>query len=236
MKVVELINRAYYYSNKKSRDLDSVSSDELENGLRLLNDLISLKNSDTDELPYYQTIEMPAVVGQSDYFIPNMYSLDCMTFNIGQTRYSMKAAHRKYFKGSSRQENIRSLPAEFYYERVNGGCNVSLYFLPNDTYPLKFTGLQGFVEITDVDQELNENLDRFYQTYLIYDLAKQICFDSGLSPPPLLNECLKKAQASIRNNNYRDTSFNYLSPFKRGFVSSGDPLNAFSGNASPISW
>jgi hypothetical protein len=229
MKVIEIINRAYIFSGINSI-LGETQPDQVSNGLFLLNHLLSLKNADDEELPYYQTIELTANAGQSEYFVPNMYSLDCMTFNIGDTRYSLKAVTRKVFFGNSRQDNIRSMPSEFYYEKVNGGCKVILYFSPADTYVLKFVGLKGFEPISNVDIELNDSLDISYQSYLILELAKHICLYMTISIPPLLANNLEEIKKKMKNNNAVDTSFGYISPF----TSQSGTYDAFSTPFRPV--
>ena len=213
MKVYQLIKQAFYCSGINSPDLNDMEHAQLMNGFFQLQLLLAEKKFKTYELPYYETVEIDAVSGQQDYFLENMYTLDCMTFNIGNIRFSMSPTTRRQFKGEARAENISSLPSEFYYERVNGGLKVSLYFLPNSNYPLKFTGLKGFGNYI-IDDELNDYVDLGYQSFILYELARKLCVFYVKGLPPSLKEEIDKLKDAMLYVNPPDTSFTYDSPFK----------------------
>lgn len=214
MKVYEIIKNAYICAGINSAEINDEDPGQIVRGLNALSLVLAEKNFKTCELPYFDTIEVNAVQGQSDYFLQNMYTLETMTFNIGDVRYSMKSSTRRIFKGETRQENVKSLPTEFYYERTNGGLTVSLYFLPVDSYLLKFNGLKGFGNYT-LDDELTNYVDLGYQSFIIYQLAIKLCIIFIRPVPQQLMEELRKMEKSMSFVNPPDMTFRYISSVKK---------------------
>jgi hypothetical protein len=181
--VTDLITRAYYLSQVVSRELETVSGQQLSDGLVWLNALLSLKSAYTRVIPYYQQYEFNAVVGQEEYFVPNLVAPETLTFNIGPVRYSTQPTSRKSYFGTGRVDNITSLPFNWHFERALKGSNIFLYFLPSAEYPVKIWGKFGFDNVT-----LNQNLltlyDEYYIDYLRYRLAMRICSEFGIPLQP----------------------------------------------------
>lgn len=177
--VTELINRAFYLSQVVSRELQTVTGQQFEDGLVWLNAILSLKSAYSRVIPYFQQYEFTAVVGQEEYFVPNLVQAETLTFNIGPVRYSTMPMSRRAYFGSGRVDDITSLPFNWHFERVLGGSNVFLYFLPDAAYPVKIWGKFGFDNVT-----LNQNLllifDEYYIDYLRYRLAMRICSEYGI--------------------------------------------------------
>jgi len=181
--VTDLITRAYYLSQVVSRELETVSGQQLSDGLVWLNALLSLKSAYTRVIPYYQQYQFNAVPAQEEYFVPNLVTPETLTFNIGPVRYSTQPQSRRPYFGSGRVDNITSLPFNWHFERVLGGSNIFLYFLPDQAYPIKIWGKFGFDNVT-----LNQNLltlyDEYYIDYLRYRLAMRICSEFGIPLQP----------------------------------------------------
>lgn len=177
--VTQLITNAYYLSQVVSRELETVTGSQLNDGLSMLNALLSLKSANTNLIPYYTEYTFTAVVGQETYFIPRLVNCETFTFNIGDVRYQTYPQSRRMYKGSSRVDNIESLPFHYNIERAVGGSNLSMYFLPSQTYPCIVWGKFGFSSVA-----LNDNLDVLYDLYYIdylrYRLAKRICSEFGV--------------------------------------------------------
>lgn len=181
--VTELINRAYYLSQVVSRELQTVTGQQLDDALVWLNALLSLKSAYTRVIPYYQQYEFNAVVGQEEYFIPNLVAPETLTFNIGPVRYSTMYQSRRPYFGSGRVDNITSLPFNWHFERVLNGSNIYLYFLPSAEYPVKIWGKFGFDNVT-LNQDLLLTFDEYYIDYLRYRLALRICSEFGIPMQP----------------------------------------------------
>lgn len=208
MKAVELINKAWVLSGIVGRDLEQVNGSQGRDGLFWLNALLSTKSSTGKLLPYYGHLEMNAVVGQEDYFVEGLVTLECVTFNIGDVRYSLRGEQRRTYFGSSRADNINSLPYKVYFERVPGGCQVYFYFKPDDTYELKFTGLVSLTSVTN-DTELNTALDGFYQIFLIHELAEALCNWYKMSLPPATAQKLTELRDQMVDINAMDLTVGY---------------------------
>jgi hypothetical protein len=133
-----LVTRAWYLSGIVARNLQTVTGDQITDGLMLLNAMLDFKQIETDLIPYWTYIEMPLVGGQEFYYLPNVAAIESTTFNIGTVRYPMQSTPRRTYFGTSRVDNIQTLPFNWNYNRGEGGGTLSLYFLPQANYPAKF--------------------------------------------------------------------------------------------------
>lgn len=220
MKAGELVNRAYNLSGIVARDLDQVQggvSSQGADGIFWLNQLLAEKMSDGNYLPFYTHYNFNAVIGQQEYLLPNMVSVDCITFYIGATRYSMNPNNRRRYWGESRQDNIESLPYQFYYEKTVGGINVFFYFLPQSTYPMIATGLVGLPSVIE-STNLDTTLDQYYQLYLMFELAEYLCMWNQISLPPATQKRLDEFRSKLYNINPLDVTLEKQS------LLSGNPL------------
>ena len=208
---LQLVTRAYYLSQVVSRQLQTVTGEQITDGLDLLNSLLDIKGSDVRLIPYFTRFDFPTVTGQELYFIPNLLSIETLTFNIGVVRYPMNKMGRKDYFGQGRVDNIQSLPFTWHLERELDGSNVYLYFVPDQVYLMK---LSGKFSLTDVS--LNTDLSLFYDSYYIeylrYALAEYICSDWSVNFPEQaakkFSEIRKKLMdisppdLSLRKNSY----------------------------------
>ena len=163
MNARELITDAWFLSGIVSRDLQVVEGSQASDGLEILNDLLNEKSITTKAIPYNTHLEFPLVVGQEIYDIPDLVAISAITFNLEEVRYSISRSTTRMYFGSPRVDNINSLPYEYEFERVVGGCKLYLFFKPLDTYLLKITGKVALSQVT-LDTVLNPGLDRFYQS------------------------------------------------------------------------
>lgn len=146
--VANLITDAYYISGIVSREFETVSGQQGAVGLSVLNDIISDKTIEKDMIPYYTRYNFNVIAGQETYFIPNLEELDTLVFFLNSVRYQMRQVDRIQFKGSSRANNVTSLPFNWNLERAIGGANISLYFFPDQAYPLEAWGLFRLAQVT----------------------------------------------------------------------------------------
>ena len=219
--VNDLISNAYYTSGIISREFETVSGGQIGDGLSWLNDIIGEKAVDEGMIPYETTYNLNAVIGQEEYFIPDLIQVNTLTFFINNVRYSMKEEKRNNYFGSARTESIKSLPYKWYVERELGGAKLYIYFLPNQDYPLEIHGIFMLQEVA-LGDDLELTLDRFYRTYLRYALADRICAEYNQETSvniqkqlgkyeAFINKKSRKIDLSINKNpvNYADRNINY---------------------------
>lgn len=132
-----LITRSWYLSGIVARNLQFVTGDQITDGLMLLNALLDFKQIETDLIPYWTYIEMPLIPGQEFYFLPNVAEVELATFNIGPVRYPMQKTGRRMYFGTSRVDNISTLPFNYNYNRGENGGTLAFYFLPSQNFPAK---------------------------------------------------------------------------------------------------
>lgn len=213
----QLITGSYYESGVVSREFETVSGSQIGDGLLWLNDIITEKSVDEGMVPYETTYSANFVVGQETYYIPNLIQVDTLVFFLDQVRYAMKYTKRNDYFGSSRVENIQTLPFEWYFERQLGGGNLYIYFQPDQNYPMQLHGifLQPPVAL---GQDLTLQFDQFYITYLRYALADRICSEFAYVTPPNVIRQLSKYEAWInKNSRILDVSIHKTSTLqKRG--------------------
>ncbi len=216
----QLITRSWYLSGIVSRGLQSVSGDQITDGLVLLNALLDFKQIEVDLLPYssYDT-SITCVSGQEKYFIPNCALIECVTFNVDVVRYPMQSTtHRNYF-GSARVDNIATLPFNYTFVREQGGGFLYLYFLPDGPYPLKIFGKFFLTDVT-LTTDLTDQLDTSYIEYLRYSLANYMCSEYGITFNPQSAKILESYERKLMYMSPPD-----LSMIKSTILAEGSLLN-----------
>ena len=154
----ELITRSWYLSGIIARNLQTPTGDQITDGLMLLNNLLDFKAIETDLIPYWTYIQVNLIPGQEYYFLPNIVAVESSTFNLGVVRYNMESITRRNYYGSSRIDNVQTLPFSYNYNRSVGGGTIALYFLPDSSYPLKLMAKIGFTNVglqTDLNNALS---------------------------------------------------------------------------------
>lgn len=179
---LQLITRAYYLSGVVARNGQTVSADQITDGLYLLNALLDVKGSDLRLIPYFKPYEFQSVINQELYFIPNLLMVDTMTFNIGVVRYPMQETTRYNYFATPRVDNIANLPFSYRLERVLGGMNIYVYFLPGGVYTFKLQGKFGLTDVS-LNTDMAETYDLYYIEYLRYAIADYICAEYGATMP-----------------------------------------------------
>ena len=214
-----LITRAWYLSGIVARNLETVSGDQVTDGLFLLNVLLDFKASDVRLIPYFTRYAGTFIVGQEQYFIPNLYDIETMTFNIGTVRYPMNKTTRDVYFGNGRVDNINSLPFQYHLERTFGGSNIWVYFLPDQTYVFNLIGKFALTEVT-LMRDMSLVYDQFYLEYLRYALAKFYCNEYNISFAPEKEMMLKTYEKKLQ-----DVSPPDLTMQKLNFINSPTTIN-----------
>lgn len=192
----ELITRSWYLSGIIARNLQVPTGDQITDGLQMLNDLLNFKQIEVDLIPYYTYIELPLVAGQEYYYLPYVAMVESATFNLNVVRYNMSSVSRRNYYGSSRVDNIDSLPFTWNFVRGQGGGTFACYFKPQEAYPLKLMTKIFLVDVklntdlTDISESLqdtytfinnsNQGYDTSYLEYLRYALARYMCSEYGV--------------------------------------------------------
>lgn len=204
MKGGVIIQRALTLSGIVSRSLEEQDDEEGADGLFWLNMILAEKSATGRLLPYFGHIDILPVVGQEIYFIPNLTTAEILTFKIQGVRYSVTNTARYKYLGTPRADNIESLPFQWYWERVNGGMNIYLYFKPSQQIEsIQVTGLIGIQKVT-FSTEFDDFLDTFYQNFLMFELAEAMCIFYKMSLPPDTKEKLKRLRNEMVEINPRD--------------------------------
>lgn len=191
-----LITRAYYLSGIVGRGFQTVSGSQITDGLFLLNELLEFKAAQTTLIPYYKRHEFPLVYGQEEYFIPNLYQIETMTFNQGVVRYPMNNTSRTQYFGFGRVDGIASLPFSYHSERETGGTRIYVYFLPDFPYTAKLSGKFALTDVT-LNTDLTTVYDGFYIAYLRYALAEYICQEFNVQFPADKKAKLKELEKNL---------------------------------------
>lgn len=193
----ELIQRSWYLSAVVVSGLETVGGADDTEGLNLLNDLLAFKSTDLPLIPYYRPYEFELEVGEPEYFIENLLSVDTLNFLLGPVHFSSVQQSRiDYYRGG-RIDNINSLPFSWYQERTKGGTNLFFYFSPADTYTVQLVGKFGLDSAT-LETDLSLIYDGLYLVYLMFALAEYMCAWKGVDftqdKRDKLNELVKKLQ------------------------------------------
>lgn len=208
-----LITKAYTTSGITSADIGDAPDDgQIDDGLTLLNEILSEIGINGKLLPYTTQYNVAAVVGQETYLIPNLIQWQAMTFAINTVRYSLTYQGRTNYFASPRANNITSLSTDFTFERTNGGSNLSIYFLPDQNYPLTVTGLFGFNSVL-LNTDMTPLCDNFYLKYLRLVLAQSLCAFNLISLPTQSAQQLQDITQTLSTMNTPDMTMKKTSLF-----------------------
>jgi len=202
----ELISRSWYLSGLESRELQSISGDREAVGLALLNSIFDVAQADTNLLPYYsyKPALFNTVVNQEEYFIPNCAQIDAVSFNLNDVRFHIKPQKKNRYFGSSRVNNLDSLPFTLAWLRSNGGSSLYFYPLPSEIFEINVFGKFYLSNVT-LDTELSDELDNFYNEYLRYMLADYMAQEYGIELPPRSEKRLRQLIKIMKNMTPIDT-------------------------------
>lgn len=230
----ELITRSWFLSGIVARNLQVPTGDQIYDGLQMLNDLLNFKQIEIDLIPYWTYIELPLVANQEFYFLPYVAAIESATFNIDVVRYPMDYVSRRNYYGTSRVDNISTLPFSWNYNRALGGGNMALYFLPESNYPMKMmvkiflvdvtlqmdlTNLSEIVPYNFINSS-NQGLDTSYIEYLRYALAQYMCSEYGVLFNPESEKILTSYKRKLMYMSPPD-----LSTQKTSILTQGTGLN-----------
>lgn len=192
----QLISGSFYAAGVVSREFETVSGQQISDGLIWLNDILTEKAVDQKMVPYESTYTFNAVTGQESYTIPDLIQINTITFTKEQVRYSLRNPKRNRYFGAPRVNDLNSLPFSWYFERGFGGGTLFIYFEPDQDYPFEIHGVFRLASVA-LGQDLSLSIDQFYTTYLRYALADRICAEYNFSTPPNVMRQLSKYESFI---------------------------------------
>lgn len=196
--VLRLISDAYYVTGIVAKEFEQVNPSQYDAGIRLLNEILTDKTIEQSMIPSYSVRkDFEAVIGQEMYFIPDMTRLDVLTFFIQDVRYSMVELDRAEYFGTSRANNILSLPYCWHQERTKGGTNIYMYFSPQENYIMQASGLYS-VPLVSFNQDVESIYDAFFVSYLKYRLSQKLCIVYNITLPDAAKLELDRYEKQIR--------------------------------------
>lgn len=211
-----LITRSWYLSGIVSRNAQTVTGDQISDGLMLLNALLTFKQVDIALIPYWNyDTSISTVAGTESYFIENCVAIESVTFNLGTVRYAMDSVTRTAYFGSGRIDNVRTLPFNYYFNREVGGGTLYLYFIPDQVYQLKFMGKFALTDVT-LDTDMSATYDTSYIEYLRYALAQYMCSEYGIIFNPESRKLLSRIEHQLLDVSPPDLSLKKVSILTQG--------------------
>ena len=225
---LELITRAYYLSQTVSRFTQTVTGDQVSDGLYLLNALLDFKGTDTRLIPYYNRTTFNAVAGTESYFIDGLLMVDVLTFNVGQVRYHMTEMTRHGYFSSARVDGIQSLPFSYRVERVKGGADIYLYYVPADNYIMNMSAKYALTDV-EVTTDMILTYDTYYIEYLRYALAQYICCEYGATFPDASQMKFKEIEKKLMSVSPPDLSIASINYFDNDYGMDWQTVNLTTG-------
>jgi hypothetical protein len=204
--VTQLISNSFYASGIVGKEFETVSGEQQAEGLQYLNSLLAKKTADKSGIPYFLEYNANFIIGQEQYYIPGLISVDTMCFFINhppgpiivnpvpaspipgpvtpgnQVRYAMRSCDRKLYWATPRANQILSLPYQYTVERQFGGASVYVYFLPIHQYQFQIWGMFALNNVVE-GQDLSLTLDQFYIDFLHFELTERICAEYNYTMP-----------------------------------------------------
>ena len=209
--VAQLISGAYYKSGIVSRQFGTVSGDQKSVGLDELNKALADKAVAEYLIPYYTKYNFNGVIGQESYTIANLIDVETLTFTIGSVRFPVGMIGRNQYFGTSRANNVNSLPYTAHFEPQFGGGNLYLYFKPADTYTFELWGRFRLGTVT-YNQDLSSTFDLFYIDFLENLLAVRLCSEFNFVTPQPLADSVARFYKIFKNQIAPlDTNINKIS-------------------------
>lgn len=214
--VTKLISNAYYKSGIVGREFETVSGSQRQVGLDEFNKTLSNKAVTAYLIPYYERTTFTGVVGQESYTIPDLVEVSTLTFTIGSVRYPVSMIGRDEYFGTSRANNVNSLPYTAHFVPALSGGSIYLYFKPDDTYVFELWGRFRLGQFA-LNDDLELTFDMFYIDFLEHILAARLCNEFNFDVPIGLQQSLTQLYKQFKNSvDPIDTNIRKVSTLQRG--------------------
>ena len=209
---LQLITSSWYLSGLMGRGIQTVTAEQVHDGLERLNEIFDVATSEMGLIPYWRQYNFNTVAQQETYEIPDLVQVETLTFNQGPIRYSLEEATREQYFAYPRVDNIYSLPGKWHMERYNGGGRIYLYFVPNIVYQMRLWGKFSLSNVT-LQTDLSLTYEGFYIAYLRYKLAQYLCEYYNQMFPISRANTLATYEKTIRNVSPLDLTQRTLNVF-----------------------
>lgn len=193
--VTELITKAWNLSGIVAAQTETVSGDQLKEGLDHLNDFLALQNANARMIPYTQIQQLTCIPHSEKIFVKHLIALDALTLKEEEPRcfllQSLPLLGRKEYFNRDYPSFLQ--PRFYHLEKTKGGSLLFLSPTPDKAYSLKLVGKFGLTEVNPND-DLSVNYDRDYLLYLRYGLADYLCdlYNHSFSAKGKLKEIERK--------------------------------------------
>lgn len=172
--VTELITKAWNLSGIVAAQAETVSGDQLKDGLDHLNDFLALQSAESRMIPYRRVQSFECIPNLDEFLIDHLLSIDVLTMK-DNGGYALKALGRQaFFMQSSDNFLSPSQPRFYHIEAIRNGSLLFLTPTPDKPYAFRLVGKFGLTEV-DYNDDLSAIYDREYILYLRYGLADYLC-------------------------------------------------------------
>jgi len=175
----QLIIESWYLSGIVSRTMETVTGEQIADGLERFNAILDVATASVDLIPFWVEYNSVFVAGQEKYSIDNLVEIESATFFIddgfgNNVRYSMQPASRQEYFAYSRANTILSLPYQWHMERTHTGADVYFYYFPQTNWNFQLWAKFSLLNLT-LGTDLTLTYQGFYIEYLKYKLANYLC-------------------------------------------------------------
>lgn len=213
--ITELITKAWNLTGIVAAQAETVSGDQLKEGLDHLNDFLALQNANARIIPHTRIQQLTCEAHSEELFVQHLLSLDSLTLNEEKPScYLLQSlpllGRKEYFH----QDYPSFLRPRFYHlEKTKGGSFLFLSPTPDKAYSLKLVGKFGLTEVNPYD-DLSVIYDRDYLLYLRYGLADYLC--DLYNHPFSAKGKLKEIERKLLDASPLDLSMEKISMFHSG--------------------
>ncbi len=213
--VTELITKAWNLSGIVAAQAETVSGDQLKEGLDHLNDFLALQNANSRIIPHTRVQQLTCVAHSEELFVEHLLSLDSLTLTEEKPScyllQSLPLLGRKDYFNQNYPSFLR--PRFYHLEKTKGGSLLFLSPTPDKAYSLKLVGKFGLTEVNPND-DLSAIFDRDYLLYLRYGLADYLC--DLYNHPFSAKGKLKEIERRLLDASPLDLSMEKISMFHSG--------------------
>ena len=129
---------------------ETVSGDQLKDGLEHLNDFLALQNANSRMIPYIRVGNLTCIPNSEELFVKHLLNIDALTLRVEEPRsYALQTLPLLGRKGYFTHDYPFFLRPRFYHlEKIKGGSLLFLNPTPDKAYPLKLVGKFGLTEVS----------------------------------------------------------------------------------------
>ncbi|HEY2567191.1 MAG TPA: hypothetical protein VGH95_05770 [Candidatus Aquirickettsiella sp.] len=214
--VTELITKAWNLAGIVAAQAETVSGDQLKDGLEHLNDFLALQNANARIIPHTRIQQLTCVAHSEEMFVQHLLNLDSLTLTEEKPScYLLQSlpllGRKEYFNQNYPSSFLR--PRFYHLEKTKGGSFLFLSPTPDKAYSLKLVGKFGLTEV-NANDDLSAIYDRDYLLYLRYGLADYLC--DFYNHPFSAKGKLKEIERKLLDASPLDLSVEKISMFYSG--------------------